>query len=56
MNYYQTNYQLMENHQYSLWELESMIPWEREIYVVMLIEDLKQREEIRKQQQFSQGY
>jgi len=25
-----------------------MIPWEREIYVTMLIEDLKQREEARK--------
>lgn len=45
MNYYQTNYQLMENHKYSLIELESMIPWEREIYVTMLVEDLKQREQ-----------
>lgn len=38
----------MENHQYSLYDLEMMIPWEREIYVTMLIEDLKQREEARK--------
>ena len=50
MNHYQTNYQLMENHQYSLHDLESMIPWEREIYVLMLIEDLKQREQARNQQ------
>jgi len=38
----------MENHQYSLNDLDMMIPWEREIYVTMLIEDLKQREEARK--------
>lgn len=38
----------MENHQYSLYDLDMMIPWEREIYVTMLIEDLKQREEARK--------
>lgn len=37
----------MENHQYSLTDLDMMIPWEREIYVTMLIEDLKQREEAR---------
>lgn len=49
VNYYQTNYQLMENHQYSLNELETMIPWEREIYVAMLIEDMKQREQMRKE-------
>lgn len=52
MNYYQTNYQLIEHHKYSLFELESMMPWEREVYVAMLIEDLKQREERRKQQEF----
>lgn len=28
-----------------------MIPWEREVYVSMLIEDLKEQEELRKQQQ-----
>jgi hypothetical protein len=27
-----------------------MIPWEREIYVAMLIEDIKKREEQRRQQ------
>jgi hypothetical protein len=38
----------MENHHYSLHELDMMIPWEREAYVTMLIEDLKQRENARK--------
>lgn len=27
----------MQHHKYSLTELESMLPWEREIYVAMLI-------------------
>jgi hypothetical protein len=28
-----------------------MMPWEREVYVSMLIQDLKEQEELRKQQQ-----
>jgi hypothetical protein len=35
-NYYQTNFQLMQHHNYSLTELEDMIPWEREIYLTLL--------------------
>jgi hypothetical protein len=38
----------MENHNYSLADLEMMMPWEREIYVTMLVEDMKQREEARR--------
>jgi hypothetical protein len=30
------------NYQYSLSDLENMIPWEREIYVSMLLEKLKE--------------
>ena len=42
------NFQLMQNHKYSLSDLENMIPWEREIYVEMLIEEIKQRNEQQK--------
>lgn len=38
----------MQNHQYSLHELENMIPWERELYVTMLIEYIKEQEERQK--------
>lgn len=41
----------MQNHKYNLSELDDMMPWEREIYVVMLIEHLKEQEERYKQQQ-----
>jgi hypothetical protein len=35
----------MQHHKYSLTEIESMIPWERELYVGMLMMHLeKQRE------------
>jgi len=32
----------MQHHKYSLTELDDMIPWEREIYVDMLVEHLKE--------------
>ena len=32
----------MQHHKYSLTELESMLPWERDIYVDMLVEHLKE--------------
>ena len=33
----------MQNHSWSLFELESMIPWEREVYVGLLIEHLEEQ-------------
>ena len=38
----------MQEHGYSLSEIESMIPWEREVYVSMLIEHLKKKAEAAK--------
>jgi hypothetical protein len=32
----------MQHHKYSLTELENMMPWEREIYVDMLMEHIKE--------------
>ena len=32
----------MQHHNYSLSDLENMIPWEREIYVDMLLEHIKE--------------
>ena len=40
---------MMQHHQYSLTELDIMMPWEREIYVAMLIDHLKEVEERSKQ-------
>ena len=35
----------MQHHNYSLTDLENMLPWEREIYVDMLIEYIKEENE-----------
>jgi len=32
----------MQHHKYSLFELESMIPWERDIYVSLLIQYIEE--------------
>ena len=42
INYYKTNFALMQHHKYSLSDLENMVPFERQIYVAMLIEYLEQ--------------
>ncbi len=35
----------MQHHSYSLTELEEMLPWEREIYVSLLIDYIKKENE-----------
>lgn len=42
---------MMQHHKYSLTELENMIPWEREIYLTMLIKHLEEENEKIKMQQ-----
>ena len=39
----------MQHHKYSLTELESMLPWEREIYVSMLSQYIEEENEKIKQ-------
>jgi hypothetical protein len=45
MNFYKTNFNLMQHHKYSLTEIESMMPWERMIYIDLLSDYIKQIEE-----------
>lgn len=42
---------MMQHHKYSLTELDNMIPWEREVYVTMLVEYIKEENERQKNQQ-----
>ena len=44
-SYYKVNFALMQHHKYSLTELENMIPWEREIYLSLLENYIKEEEE-----------
>jgi hypothetical protein len=41
----------MQFHKYSLSELENMMPWERDIYIAMLVQYLEQEEQKLKERQ-----
>ena len=36
---------MMQHHNYSLTELENMLPWEREIYIGLLLEFLREEQD-----------
>jgi len=41
----------MQHHKYSLTELEDMIPWERDVYVNLLIAHIQEEERRQKQEE-----
>ena len=41
----------MQHHKYSLSELEDMMPWEREIYIDMLVTHIKEENQKEKERQ-----
>jgi hypothetical protein len=43
-NYYKTNFALMQHHKYSLTEMENMMPWERDVYVNLLLAYIAEEE------------
>jgi hypothetical protein len=42
---------MMQHHNYNLSDLENMVPWEREIYVGLLNEHIREENEQLKRQQ-----
>jgi len=44
-NYYKMNFALMQYHKYALADIENMIPFEREVYVAMLIKFLEEEKQ-----------
>lgn len=44
-NYYKTIFSLIQHHKYSLADIENLMPFERDIYVEMLLAYLKELEE-----------
>ena len=44
MNHYQTNFALVQHHNWSLSDIDSLIPFEREIYVALLQAFIKDEE------------
>ena len=45
----------MQHHHYSLADIENMLPWEREIYVDMLITYIKEENEKAERRRQQQG-
>jgi hemerythrin-like domain-containing protein len=45
INYFKTNFALMQHHKYSLSEIENMIPWERQVYLDLLKEHIEKENE-----------
>jgi len=41
---------MMQHHKYSLTELDDMMPWEREIYINLLMQFIKEENEESKKQ------
>jgi len=45
----------MQHHKYSLQELENMVPWEREIYINLLVQYIKEENEKNKEREMKNG-
>ena len=45
MNQFETNFAMMQHHKYSLTEIENMVPWERQIYIALLVQHLQEEKE-----------
>ena len=46
---------MMQHHNYSLTELENMIPWEREIYIGLLLKYLEEEKQAREREKSRNG-
>ena len=45
----------MQHHNYSLSDIENMMPWEREIYIGLLMNFLKEEEQKRRTEEQKRG-
>ena len=50
-----TNFAMVHHHKYSLTELENMLPWERDIYVSLLLNHVKEEKQRLEAQQQQKG-
>jgi len=52
-NYFETNFALMQHHKYNLSDIDGMIPWEKSIYVNMLLKYIEEENEKLQQQKIN---
>jgi len=45
VNFYKTNFNLVQFHKYTLQDIENMIPWERHLFVDLLKEHIEAENE-----------
>jgi len=45
-----TNFAMMTHHNYSLTEIENLMPWEREVYITLLSQYVEEENERRQKQ------
>ena len=50
-----TNFNMMQHHNYSLSELDNMLPWEREVYISLVVKHVAEENERIKQQNQQKG-
>lgn len=50
MNYFKTNFSLMQHHKYSLSDIENMMPWEKFVYIDLLKQYIKAQDELARDQ------
>ena len=46
-NYFKTSFLLSRHHKYSITEIESMMPWEKEVHLILLLQALEEEKQIR---------
>jgi hypothetical protein len=44
LNYYETIFALAQHHNYSITEIESLMPFERDLYIQLLLDYLQKKE------------
>lgn len=49
-NYYKTNFALMQHHKYDIDSLENMIPFERDLYIMLLAQHIEEENDKIQQQ------
>ena len=50
MNFFRTNFSLMQHHKYNLSDIENMMVWEKFVYIDLLKAHIKQQEDIQRDQ------
>jgi len=51
VTYYKVNFGLMQHHNWSLEEIENMIPWERDVYMNLLMQHIEEENDRMREQE-----